>query len=189
MDLKMKEKDLRGVYEISCSPYKDERGSLLRTYDAPGFKEHGIEVKWIQQSLSYTEKRNTVRGLHTQRAPLLETKLITVVSGKMFWVVTDVRNGSPTFGEWEGTVLAPDGIQSLFIPGGFLHGCLSLTDECYLVLNTNNRFCEELGVGVLWDDGDLNIQWPSERKNFIGGDIHREYISFKEFKEKYNRDC
>lgn len=185
MDIEMKEKNLKGVYEISCSPYKDERGSLARTYDAPEFKEHEIDVHWVQQSLSYTAKKNTVRGLHTQMAPLLESKLITVVTGNMFWVVTDVRKDSSTFAKWEGTVLSPDGIQSLFVPGGFLHGCLSLTDDCYLVLNTNNCFCDELGVGVLWDDRDLNIQWPSEKKNFIGGDMHREYMSFKEFKKKY----
>ncbi|MHB9080198.1 MAG: dTDP-4-dehydrorhamnose 3,5-epimerase family protein [Pirellulaceae bacterium] len=181
----MTEKALPGVYEIHGSPYRDDRGSLLRAYDATDFQQHGISVNWVQQSISYTAKQHTVRGLHTQRSPLLETKLITVVAGTMFWVVTDVRPGSPTFGKWEGTVLSTDGIQSLFIPGGFLHGCLSLTDNCYLVLNTNNRFCEELGVGVRWDDQQLNIRWPAPHTQFIGGDTHREYLSFRDFHEQY----
>ena len=175
-----------GVYEVATvGSYVDERGYLARTFDSTLFEEQGIDITWVQQSLSYTTKKQTVRGLHTQRTPFKEIKLITIVTGRMFWVVTDLRKNSPTFGQWQAVVLEPDKTNGLFVDGGFAHGCVSLTDDCYLVLNTDNYFSAEHGIGILWDDPDLNIDWPLQTDSPDGAGIHTDYITFKEFKDTY----
>lgn len=184
MEVSVMPKKLDGLYEISCAGYCDNRGYLRRIYDSDIFEGFGIHVVWTQQSVSYTLDKQTVRGLHVQKDPLKERKLISIASGKMFWVNVDVRKNSPTFGRWESTVLSPDKTCGLFVESGFLHGCLSLSDDVLLVLNTDNPYSAKAGIGVLWNDPEINIEWPFEGE-VDGMDTHSDYMTFRDFCEKF----
>lgn len=177
---------INGVYEIKTPPlYIDKRGSLHRVFDMRIFQEHRINVTWVQQSFSYTKFKGVLRGFHLQRSPFTEAKLITILKGEMYWVVIDVRKDSSTFGKWDAIILSKDDINNLFVERGFAHGCLSLTDDCNLIINADNYYSHDYGIGIAWNDPDLNINWPVEGIVPIISDEHRAHLSFNSFKTNY----
>ncbi len=178
---------MHGVYTISAPPaYTDKRGSLVRIFDARVFHEYVEDIRWVQQSFSQTVPKNVLRGMHVQCSPFTEAKLITIISGEIYWVVVDLRRASPTFGQWDGFVLSPNNTNGLLVLRGFAHGCLSLTDNCCLVINSDNYYSKEHGTGIVWNDPELAINWPfNDMKQLIISDEHRAYPSFKSFKAKY----
>ena len=175
---------LGGVYSIAEEwAYQDERGSLKRLFDAELFDRNGLgRPVWVQETYSYTAKVNVLRGIHVQLPPFTEAKLITVLSGEMFWVVVDLRQGSKTFGQWDGIMLTPDGIGGLYVERGLGHGCLSLTKDCVLLINSDNFYSREHGRGIAWDDEELGIQWPLLKDDPIISEEHRAYPDFSLFK-------
>lgn len=175
-----------GVYAIA-SPlvYIDKRGSLARIFDARTFQRLGIDIAWLQQSFSHTISKDVLRGLHVQSSPFTEAKLITVLNGEMYWVVVDVRKDSSTFGKWDAIVLSQTDISGLFVSRGFAHGCLSLTNDCKLVINSDNYYSRDHGIGIAWDDSDLGINWPIGGAIPIISDEHRGYPTFNSFKSQY----
>ncbi|MCX5713283.1 MAG: dTDP-4-dehydrorhamnose 3,5-epimerase family protein [Candidatus Omnitrophica bacterium] len=180
--MKITKKRLDGMYEITAPEnFVDKRGFMLRIFDDRFFKEKGIDVLWKQQSLSYTATKNVVRGLNIQLAPFTEGKLITVLTGEMFWVSVDMHKKSPTFGKWDSAVLSREGVNALFVKPGFAHGCLSLTDDCYVLLNSDNYHSGEHSKGIAWDDKDLGIDWPLNGSIPMISDMHRAYPSFNTF--------
>lgn len=184
--MKITKKRLDGMYEISAPEnFTDKRGFMERVYDDRFFKELGISVSWKQQSLSYTATKNVVRGLNIQLAPFTEGKLITVITGEMFWVSVDLRKKSPTFGKWDSAVLSRQGVRALFVKPGFGHGCFSLTDNCYLLLNSDNYHSGEHSKGIAWNDKDLGIAWPLKQEAPMISDMHRAYQSFQSFVNTY----
>lgn len=185
MEMEFRKKNLEGLCEIVCEPFTDERGFLGRAFDTEKFRDNGIDVTWTEQSISYTARKDTVRGLYSQMPPHTERKLISVVMGRMFWVTIDIRKNSPTFGHWESTVLSPDGINGLFVESGFAHGCMSLTDDCYLILNAEGYFSPDHAVGIIWNDKDLAIEWPLDGREPLVSQGHSEFGTFAEFKKQY----
>ena len=178
----LRPRPLAGLWEVISPPaYGDERGSLVRTFDAEVFREAGIEVSWVQQSISFTRARGVLRGLHLQLPPYWEAKLISVLSGRMFWAAVDIREGSPTFGRWDSVTLSPEGVSGLFAARGFAHGCLSLSSECQLVIDADNYYSREHGRGIRWNDPQLGIEWPLDGRAPVLSDEHRKYPSFKTF--------
>lgn len=179
-------KKLSGVLEMIPSYYEDERGFLVRMYDKKVFKDFGITSDWMQESHSYTRKKGTIRGLHVSLPPFLETKLIKAITGEMLWIIVDLRKDFPTFGKWESIMLSDKLKNLLYIPRGFAHGCISLSDNCNLVIKADNFFSPNVGTGIKWDDPELNINWGLKGNlPFIISEKDKNYPSFKEFKEKY----
>lgn len=185
MGLVIKKRKLEGIYEVISTPFSDNRGYLGRIYEKKEFDKYGMNVTWTEQSISYTAKKMTVRGLYSQREPFKEKKLISIVKGKMFWVAVDLRKNSPTFGKWESAILTPENINGLYVDSGFAHGCLSLSDECCLVLNAEGYYSSEHAIGIRWDDPDLKIDWPLDNGSVTISDTHKSFASFAEFKSKY----
>jgi dTDP-4-dehydrorhamnose 3,5-epimerase len=184
--MKLKPRHVEGVFEITSPPiYEDDRGGLERLYDAAIFEEKGLRPSWIQQSVSRTRAKNVLRGLHLQRPPYSEAKLVSILTGRMFWVVVDIRRGSSTFGKWEAFVLSRGGVNGFFAPRGFAHGCLSLTGDCTLVINADNYYSREYGAGIIWNDGELGIDWPLGGVDPILSPEHGSYPGFSEFKSRY----
>ncbi len=184
--MNIRPRPIDGLWEvIGAPPFRDERGSLQRTYDAEAFRSAGIEVTWVEQSISSTRSPGVLRGLHLQIPPFSEAKLITILSGRMFWVAVDIRKGSPSFGRWDAVSLGPDGITGLFARRGFAHGCLSLTGDCTLLIDADNRYSREYGTGIAWDDPELAIAWPLGGRTPILSAEHRAYPGFGEFKARY----
>lgn len=182
--MKVKEKKIKGVYEIQLKPIRDERGFFMRTFDNNIFKKLGLEWNWVQENHSRSIKKGILRGLHFQFAPFTETKLVRVIKGKIFDVFLDLREGSDTFGQWDSVILSEDTFNCIYIPKGFAHGFCTLTDLCEVVYKVGNYYSPEKEGGIIWNDKELNIEWPTEKPILSDKDINN--ISFREFVEKHN---
>ena len=178
--MEIKKKEISGVYEIVCKPIGDERGFFMRSYDDKIFGEAGISHQWVQENHSKTEKKGTIRGLHLQLPPFAETKLIRVIRGDVF---VDLRKGSETFGRWGSVILSETKHNHVLVPRGFAHSFCTLTANCEVVYKSDNFYSPNHEVGIIWNDKDLGIEWPSPRP--ILSDKDNNNISFQNFKDKY----
>jgi dTDP-4-dehydrorhamnose 3,5-epimerase len=149
---------LQGSYEIVLEPRGDERGHFMRWYDEQAFAAAGLPTGWVQGNESLSA-RNVVRGLHFQRPPHAEAKLVRAVSGAVFDVFVDLRRGSPTFGEWDAVELSAKR-NAVLVPRGFAHGFCTLADDTLVTYLVDNAYAPHAEGGVAWDDPRLAIPWP-----------------------------
>jgi dTDP-4-dehydrorhamnose 3,5-epimerase len=147
------------VVLVSPKLREDERGFFAETYNQPVFAANGIAVHFIQDNHSQSQ-RGVLRGLHFQRGPFAQDKLVRVVEGEVFDVAVDLRQGSSTFGKWVGVNLSAENKEMLFIPKGFAHGFAVLSETAQFVYKTSNVYSPEHDGGVRWNDPDINIVWP-----------------------------
>jgi len=139
--------------------FEDERGFFMETYKCSDFAKFGIKEKIVQENHSKS-KKNVLRGLHYQKNPKAQAKLVRCIRGKIFDVAVDIRKGSPTYGKWVGVILSQDNKKELYIPAGFAHGFCVLSEEAEIVYKTDNEYSPEYERGILWNDPALNIKWP-----------------------------
>ena len=154
------ETSLAGVWLIEPAPIYDQRGFFARTFCARSFAEHGLEADFVQHSTSYSAKGGTLRGMHFQRAPHAETKIVCCLRGAMWDVVVDLRVGSPTYGKWEGFTLTAETRRRVYIAAGCAHGFQTLKNNVetgYLISNWHEPAA---AAGIRYDDPDLAIRWP-----------------------------
>jgi dTDP-4-dehydrorhamnose 3,5-epimerase len=149
-----------GMVEIEVEPLGDARGGFARLYDEQEFAAHGIPTAWPQWNASWNETRGTLRGMHYQRAPKAEPKLVRCVRGRLYDVAVDLRPDSPAYKSWAAVELDAGRRNAVFIPAGCAHGFLTLTDECELLYHMGESFAPELGGGVRWNDPAFAIAWP-----------------------------
>ena len=136
----------------------DERGFFWECYREPHYKKIGIDTLFVQDNHSFS-KKGTLRGMHFQRSPG-QAKLVSVISGKIFDVIVDIRPNSPTFGKWEGFYLDDQHRDQLFIPVGFAHGFCVLSDEAHILYKVSHVYVPEEEKGFRFDDPFVGIQWP-----------------------------
>jgi dTDP-4-dehydrorhamnose 3,5-epimerase len=122
----------------------------------------GLSDPFVQDNQAYNARKGTVRGLHFQKAPHAQGKLVRVLKGAIYDVAVDVRPGSPSYGRWVAAELTAAGGEQLFVPRGFAHGYCTLEDETELFYKVDGQYAPELEGGVAWDDPDLAIDWPLE---------------------------
>ncbi len=134
----------------------------METYRRSEFSEFGIRDNFVQDNRSYS-KSPVVRGLHYQKPPEAQAKLISVARGRVFDVAVDIRVGSPTYGSWVGMVLSSDSQEMLYIPRGFAHGFCVVDGEADLSYKVSCEFSHEHERGIAWNDPDLGIDWPVQR--------------------------
>jgi dTDP-4-dehydrorhamnose 3,5-epimerase len=182
--MKIKEMKLKGVYEIQLTPHEDHRGFFMRTYDDKIFKEHKLHRNWVQENQSFSVKKNTVRGMHFQFPPHAETKLVRVLSGELYDVFIDLRKDSQTFGKWDSVILSSEKKNAIFIPRGFAHGTLSLTDNVQLLYKVDNYYAPNSEGTLKWNDPDIGIKWSIN--NPIVSEKDSKARSFKDFIKKSN---
>lgn len=150
---------IEGVTIVDVKAYGDARGRFMETYKRPDFEAGGIGCTFVQDNQSFSS-RGVLRGLHYQiRHP--QAKLVRAVRGAVFDVAVDLRRGSPTFGAWEGVVLSEENARQLFIPRGFAHGFLALTDEVEFCYKCDDVYHPDDEGGIIWNDPDIAIAWPS----------------------------
>ncbi|GHB16987.1 dTDP-4-dehydrorhamnose 3,5-epimerase [Pseudovibrio japonicus] len=141
--------------------FGDERGFFSETYSKKKFDELiGKPINFVQDNHSYSRDRGVLRGLHFQRAPFEQSKLVRVSRGRVFDVAVDIRRSSPTYGKWAGVELSAEEGNQLFIPKGFLHGFLTLEANTEFQYKVDNPYSPEHDAGVQWNDPDVNIDWP-----------------------------
>ncbi len=150
---------LPDVLLIEPRVFQDDRGSFAETYRKTGFAELGIMDDFVQDNLSHS-RQNTLRGLHYQKYPKAQAKLVMVVSGQVFDVAVDIRKNSPTYGQWMGIVLSAEKTQLLYIPRGFAHGFCVLSPEACFYYKVSAEYDSELDRGILWNDPAIGIRWP-----------------------------
>lgn len=151
---------IEGVLRITPRVFADSRGVFSETYSRRGFSEVLGDVNFVQDNVSLSAKRGTVRGLHFQAPPMAQAKLVRVLKGAIFDVAVDLRAGSPTFGKHVAVTLsAADGAQ-LFVPRGFLHGFCTLEDETEVFYKVDSYFSPAHDGAVNWADPDIAIAWP-----------------------------
>lgn len=151
---------IAGVVVVELEEHTDERGSFARTWCRDEMAEAGLASDLAQCSLSRNSRAGTVRGLHFQRAPHEEAKVVRCSRGAIFDVAVDLRPGSPTQGEWFGVRLDPESGRALYVPEGCAHGFQTLVDESEVAYMISTPHAPEASAGVRWDDPVLAIAWP-----------------------------
>ena len=159
MPFSFEETALPGVMLIEPTVFADPRGFFMETYKRSAFAAAGIEVAFVQENHSKSVA-GTLRGLHLQRAPKAQAKLVRVLEGEIFDVAADIRQDSPTFGRWIAARLSSDNRRSIYIPAGYAHGFCVVSAEAQVVYKTTDEYAPELEWGVRWDDPLLAIPWP-----------------------------
>ncbi len=160
--MKFQSTELPGVVLVEPDVHRDERGFFLETYQAARYRENGIPVEFVQDNHS-ASVRGTLRGLHAQLTPRPQAKLIRVLDGEIFDVAVDARVGSPTFGRHVGARLSSDNHHQIYVPAGFLHGFVVLSERAEVEYKCSALYAPECEVAVIWDDPDIAIDWPVER--------------------------
>ncbi len=162
---------LSGSYEIDIFPIEDERGWFVRTFCKNEFEKIGHKDEWVQMNQSFTNDAGTIRGMHFQKPPFSEIKLVRCIAGKVFDIIIDLRKNSDTFLKWFGVEISEENKKMIYIPGGFAHGFQTLTDNCQLTYQHTAYYTQEFEDGIRFNDNRINIKWPlpvtkiSERDN------------------------
>lgn len=156
----LEEQKLAGLFLVHPEPIADSRGFFARLFCAKAFHERGLNPHLEQISMSYNARAGTLRGLHIQRPPFCEAKLVRVTRGAIFDVVVDVRRRSATFGQWLGFELSSENRRQLYIPEGLAHGFQTLVPETEVLYHISVPYQPGSASGVRWDDPDLAIAWP-----------------------------
>ena len=147
-----------GVCIIEPTVFGDERGYFMETYEKTDFEEIGINGEFVQDNQSRS-KKGVLRGLHFQREHS-QAKIVRCIKGEVFDVAVDLRPGSKTYGKWEGVILSEENKKMFYIPRGFAHGFLVLSDIAEFCYKVDNIYDHEHEGGLQWNDKDVNVQWP-----------------------------
>ena len=149
--------------------FGDDRGFFFESFNLKGFEEAtGLNPVFVQDNHSKSQK-NVLRGLHYQLPPRAQGKLVRVVQGEVFDVAVDIRNGSPTFGQWVGSKLSAANNQQLWIPEGFAHGFVTLSDTAEFLYKTTDYYASEFERCIAWNDPDVDIDWLVEGEPVLSG--------------------
>jgi dTDP-4-dehydrorhamnose 3,5-epimerase len=152
--------EIEGVFIAEPAVFPDERGYFMETYNENDFKEEGIDLTFVQDNQSKSSK-GVLRGLHFQKTQP-QGKLVRVISGEVFDVAVDLRKASKTYGKWIGVRLSAENKKQFFIPKGFAHGFVVLSDEAEFVYKCTDFYKGDDEGGILWNDPDIGIEWPIE---------------------------
>ncbi len=153
--------DFDGVFLVTLDPRRDERGHFIRLYDREILARHRLDRNWVQENEALSTRRHIVRGLHFQRPPAAETKLIRCVLGAIWDVFVDLRAGSPSFGLWSAVELVSARPSMLFLPPGFAHGYCTLSETTLVSYKVDAAYAPSLEGALRWNDRDLGIPWPA----------------------------
>jgi len=158
--MKFKETKLKGLYIIEPEIHFDDRGYFARIFCKQELSKTGIDFNIVQANRSLNKKQGTIRGMHFQKPPKVEDKIIQCIKGKIYDVAIDLRQDSPTYGEWVAEKLSEENKKMFLIPKGFAHGFQTLTDNCEILYFMSEFYSPQYESGVRWDDPFFNIKWP-----------------------------
>ncbi len=153
---------LGGVIEVCLDRKIDERGFFARSWCREEFEEAGLDSRLVQCSISYNERKGTLRGMHYQAAPFAEIKLVRCTRGEICDVILDLRADSPTFKQWVAVTLSSENRNMVYIPDGCAHGFLTLADDSEVFYQMSEYYHPEVARGVRWDDPAFGIEWPEK---------------------------
>ena len=158
--MNIKKTALEGVYIIEPQVFGDERGWFMESYSK--LKLQDIDCSFVQDNHSYSQKKGILRGIHFQNGELAQAKLVRCISGIIIDVAVDLRKGSPTYKKWISVELSAQNKKQLFIPRGFGHGFLTLSDDVEILYKADNYYSKEHDRSIIWNDEELGINWCIE---------------------------
>lgn len=173
---------IEGLYIIEPNCIGDNRGYFMETYNYADFKKSGLSMVFVQDNQSKSRK-GVLRGLHFQKEHP-QGKLVRVIKGEVFDVAVDIRKDSKTFGMWEGVILSEENKRQFYIPEGFAHGFLVLSDEAEFVYKCTDFYHPEDEGGIMYNDPDINIQWPKLDVEYILSDKDLKHGGIKDLSNK-----
>jgi dTDP-4-dehydrorhamnose 3,5-epimerase len=175
------------VVLITRKPIKDARGYFQVTWERDEFAAQGFP-EFVQDNQAFSAKRGTIRGMHFQAPPHAQAKLVRVLSGAIFDVAVDLRDGAPTYGQWAGTTLTAHAGEAVFLPHGFAHGYCTLADDTLIAYRCDGRYAPETEGGLHFADPDLGIAWPVAAADAIVSDKDKTLPMLKDFVTPFDRD-
>ena len=158
--MKVIETKLPGVRILEPQVFGDARGWFMESWSQKKMEDAGIHVDFVQDNHSFSAERGTLRGLHYQLNPMAQAKLLRVSRGAVFDVAVDIRRGSPTYAQWIGIELSAENYRQLFIPRGFAHGFITLTDNVEVQYKADNLYAPDCDGNIRWDDPAIGVAWP-----------------------------
>lgn len=158
--MKVTETNLQGVYVLEPQVFGDARGWFMESWSQRKMEEAGILADFVQDNQSFSAQKGTLRGLHYQLNPMCQAKLLRCTRGKIFDVAVDIRKGSPTYAQWTGAELSAENKKQLFIPRGFAHGFITLTDDVEVQYKADNYYAPDCDGNIRWDDPEIGVAWP-----------------------------
>ena len=153
--------EIDGVVIIEPDVFGDHRGYFMETYNKEKYEALGITNDFVQDNMSFSAQKGTLRGLHFQNAPMAQAKLVSCTKGTVIDVAVDIRKGSPTYGKWVSVELSAENKRQFYIPRGFAHGFLTLTDDVEFRYKVDNFYSKEHDRGIRYDDPTCNVDWGS----------------------------
>ena len=171
-----KETSLKGSYVITLEPIEDERGWFARTYCKNEFLSIGHMKEWVQMNHSFTKQKGTVRGMHYQRPPYGEIKLVRCIAGSVYDVIIDLRANSATYLQYFGIELSAVNKKMIYIPEGFAHGFQALSNDAELIYHHSQFYLPGVEAGVRYNEAAINIKWPLELTNISERDNSHPFI-------------
>ncbi|HLE11309.1 MAG: dTDP-4-dehydrorhamnose 3,5-epimerase [Bdellovibrionales bacterium RIFOXYD12_FULL_39_22] len=156
-----KETSLAGAFTIEPERREDQRGFFARTFCVKEFEQHNLDSRLVQANYAFSKSKGTLRGLHYQRSPMSETKIVHCIHGAIWDVIVDLRQSSPTFGKWFAEELTSNNRKIMYVPKGFAHGMLTLTDDVEVLYMVSEFYSPTHERGIRWNDPFLNIVWPN----------------------------
>ena len=157
-----KKLEIPEVMLVTSKSFPDKRGFFLENFKNSEFTSNEIKTKFVQDNFSHSIK-GVLRGLHYQKNPKAQAKLVTALRGEIFDVAVDIRKNSPTYGKWVGEILSNENHKSLYIPEGFAHGFSVLSKEADVFYKVSNEYSQENEGGIKWNDPTINISWAIEQ--------------------------
>jgi dTDP-4-dehydrorhamnose 3,5-epimerase len=170
MPFEFRRLEIPDVILVRARSFEDERGFFMEVYKRSEFVAHGVPATFVQDNLSRSTRRGVLRGLHYQRDPKAQGKLVMVLRGRIWDVAVDIRRGSPTYGRYVAIHLSDEGRNLLYVPPGFAHRFCVLSDGADVLYKCTEEYAQELDRGIRWDDPDLAIPWPVQDPILSGKD-------------------
>jgi len=166
------ETKLKGSFLIEPERKEDQRGFFARTWCQEEFENHALNPRLVQCSVSFNNKKGTLRGMHYQVSPFEETKLVRCTKGEIFDVIIDLRPDSQTFKKYFSVLLNEENRLMLYVPPGFAHGFQTMTDNAEVFYQMSQLYSPEHARGVRWNDPVFGIQWPDDKRIIIDRDLN-----------------
>lgn len=170
MPFTFKKLEIPEVILVEAKAFLDERGFFMESFKESAFKENGIDNRFVQDNYSHSVK-GVLRGLHYQKNPKAQAKLVMAIKGEIFDVAVDVRKGSPNYGKWVGEILSEQNHRLLYVPEGFAHGFVVLSKEADVVYKVNSEYSPEHERGIVWNDREVGVKWPNDAPIVIKKDL------------------
>jgi len=180
--------EIPDVILITAKAFPDDRGFFMETYKQSDFEQHGIPWKFKQDNYSRSSGRGVLRGLHYQKDPKAQGKLVIAIRGEIFDVAVDIRKGSPTYGKWVGVELTDENHRMLYVPAGFAHGFVVLSSEADVMYRVTEEYAPEVDRGIRWDDPEVGVSWPIDKPILSAKDQAAPFLKDADNNYEYTGD-